>query len=102
MTATIQGAASTVVAKHARWDHHAGNGYTEPREAWIECSCGALVWQWQQFYFETGENPNVNWAEHLIAMTTGQLTADLMRHWTDRHWDSCPLPQHEDDWGDFF
>lgn len=53
------------VPDHRRRDYWAGNGYSEPREQWIECSCGAHVWEWQQYYNENPTSPDDAWAAHL-------------------------------------
>lgn len=92
-------AAAKVVADHRREDGYAGNGYTEPREAWISCSCGAHVWNWQQFYFETSEDPNQCWLDHVAAMAAAAVITDGMRHWTRTQQELCVLPMQEEDWG---
>lgn len=64
---TLMERVTEVLAGHLRDDHEAGNGYTEPRESWITCSCGADIWHWQQFYNETEEDPEENWRAHQAA-----------------------------------
>lgn len=49
---------------HHPIDHEAGDGYTMPRERWVECSCGAIVWSWQQFYEENDEDERISFAQH--------------------------------------
>lgn len=51
--------------EHQFTEHHAGDGYTEPRESWIDCSCDATVWAWQQYYMETQEDPETAKKLHL-------------------------------------
>lgn len=58
---TVEG----LLAGHEFTENHAGNGYTEPRERWIECSCGVAVWGWQEYYAETSEDPEVQKKLHL-------------------------------------
>lgn len=54
-----------VAGHNAIW-HQAGDGYIEPREAWLTCSCGrAVLWAWQQFYEENDTDPKDAWAAHL-------------------------------------
>lgn len=102
MGASLAESAQATLAEHLREDGYAGNGYTEPRESWIYCSCGAQVWMWQQFYFETGEDPEANWIEHLSAMTAGHFIMAHMSQWTDHLANVCRLPELEDAWADFF
>lgn len=47
-----------------RIDVHAGNGYTEPREQWVECECGCLVWTEYAGYVQDVQ-PDDAWAEHV-------------------------------------
>lgn len=54
-----------VIEQHQFTEHHAGDGYTEPSEAWISCSCDATIWFWQQYYMETDEDPEINKKLHL-------------------------------------
>nr|DAP03161.1 MAG TPA: hypothetical protein [Caudoviricetes sp.] len=102
MGASLAESARATLSEHLREDGHAGNGYTEPRESWIYCSCGAQVWVWQQFYFETDEDPERNWIEHLSAMTAGHFIMAHMEQWREHHVDVCELPEPEDAWADFF
>ena len=102
MDASLTASALAIMAEHTRQDHRAGDGYTEPREAWTDCSCGAQVWQWQQFYFETDEDPERNWIEHLSAMTAGHLIMAHMKQWREHHANVCELPEPENTWADFF
>lgn len=60
---------TSVLAAHVMTDASAGNGYTEPREAWVSCSCGTTVWAWQQYYEETDEDPELAKRTHLSAMS---------------------------------
>jgi hypothetical protein len=53
-----------ILAAHAPLWHHAGDGYTEPRESWLVCTCGADIFQWQQFYDENEEDPDVLMRAH--------------------------------------
>lgn len=55
---------------HVRLSHSAGDGYTEPREYWETCTCGATIFTWQQFYEETPGNPDDAWAIHLEWVAT--------------------------------
>lgn len=57
-----------VIDEHQFTDHSAGDGYQEPREHWINCTCDATVWDWQQYYMETAEDPETNKKMHLIMM----------------------------------
>lgn len=54
-----------IFAEHEFTEHHAGDGYTEPRETWIACSCGVTVWAWQQYYMEVDEDPETAKKLHL-------------------------------------
>ncbi len=54
-----------IEAEHQFTEHHAGDGYTEPRETWIQCSCDATVWAWQQYYDENPEDPETTKKLHL-------------------------------------
>ena len=54
-----------IEAEHQFTEHHAGDGYTEPRETWIDCSCDATVWAWQQHYMEVEEDPETAKKLHL-------------------------------------
>lgn len=56
---------AAVFAAHRMEEGHGGNGYSDPRESWINCSCGASVWSWQQFYDETDVEPEDAWRAHL-------------------------------------
>lgn len=49
---------------HQPEHHSSGNGYTEPREEWVNCSCGIHVWDWQQFYNERETDPEVEFSQH--------------------------------------
>lgn len=51
--------------QHYRIPHTAGDGYHEPRERWISCACGAVIWSWQQFYDENPDDPDDCWVEHM-------------------------------------
>lgn len=86
-------AATDALAEHLREDGYAGDGYTEPREAWISCSCGAQVWHWQQFYFETDEDPAVAWTDHLTWVAANNyLSAGLGEGETCELVDEWPWP----------
>jgi hypothetical protein len=55
------------IDEHEFMEDHAGNGYTEPREHWIDCTkCMETVWGWQQYYAETDEDPEQAKKRHLI------------------------------------
>ena len=49
---------------HHPTSHHAGNGYTEPYEFWVTCSCGRFDWGWQQHY-EERDDLDECWEEHI-------------------------------------
>ena len=68
-----------VLAEHVSEDHYAGNGYNEPREAWVVCSCGADVWEWQQFYNENPADPEDAFRAHVAAVILANITAE---EWT--------------------
>lgn len=53
-----------LIAAHHPEDYDAGDGYTMPRERWVECSCGVIVWAWQQFYEENDEDDRISFAQH--------------------------------------
>ena len=54
-----------ILAEHSMIEHHSGNGTTEPREAWCECSCGIHLNEWQQFYYESDYEPDRHFREHV-------------------------------------
>jgi hypothetical protein len=62
-----------VQVAHEMTEHHAGNGYSEPRESWIVCACGEDIWSWQQFYAETDVDPNDAMRAHLTAALRAAL-----------------------------
>jgi hypothetical protein len=62
-----------VLAEHVSEDHYAGNGYNEPREAWVVCSCGADIWEWQQFYNENPADPDDAFRAHVAAVVLAHL-----------------------------
>lgn len=68
----------TLLSEHDRQLHTGGDGYVSPREAWETCSCGAITWQWQQFYAETDEDPNDAWDAHLadVILAAGWTKGD--------------------------
>ena len=66
--AEIAARADEIAASHVRHHGSAGDGYTEPREQWLNCSCGASIWSWQQFYDETDDDPDVCWTKHIAAI----------------------------------
>ena len=68
-----------VLAEHVSEDHYAGNGYNEPREAWVVCSCGADIWEWQQFYNENPADPEDAFRKHLAAVVLAYLLAEVER-----------------------
>lgn len=57
-----------IVTEHVMTFHDGGDGYTTPREAWVQCSCGATVWGWQQYYAETTEKQEDAERMHLAMM----------------------------------
>jgi len=68
MTALADGAyagIAALLADHKMIENSAGNGTTEPREAWAECTCGAAIWEWQEYYNERTDEPEERFAEHL-------------------------------------
>lgn len=64
----IERIATQVVGEHVMAERGAGDGYISPREAWIACACGVTVWGWQEYYFETDEEPERAKALHIAAM----------------------------------
>lgn len=78
-----------VAREHVRRDSYAGDGYTEPRESWTSCSCGAHIWAWQQFYAETDEDPDENWTQHIAyvteAATREAVADDIKERLSDAH-----------------
>jgi len=64
----IERIATQVVEEHVMTERGAGDGYISPREAWIACTCGVTVWGWQEYYFDTDEDPGRAKALHLAAM----------------------------------
>ena len=64
----IERIATQVVDAHIMTERGAGDGYISPREAWIACTCGVTVWGWQEYYFDTDEDPERAKALHLAAM----------------------------------
>lgn len=55
-----------IAEAHRYQEGDAGDGYTEPREWWASCSCGASLAEWQQFYNESDEDPHKMYALHLV------------------------------------
>ena len=60
-----------------------GDGYTSPRESWIVCTCGDLIWTWQQHYQETEEDPEENYAFHLLGVY-------MEKAWAEGHEETGP------------
>ena len=56
---------AAVIEQHRMTTEYAGNGHTEPREAWATCSCGAHLWEWQEFYNENPIEPEDAHRDHL-------------------------------------
>jgi hypothetical protein len=49
--------------------YNAGDGYTEPRESWVDCiTCDITLWSWQQYYFDTDEDPQEAIRQHQVMM----------------------------------
>ena len=66
-----------VLAEHGEMlQFHAGNGSTEPREAWAECNCGEHLWDWQEYYNETPDEPEDAFRAHQSAVVLAHLTAE--------------------------
>lgn len=57
-----------LMEQHQAQFNSAGDGYTEPREAWYDCSCGVTIWGWQQYYAENPDKPEDAMKLHLIYM----------------------------------
>lgn len=58
-----------ILREHKGTWHQAGDGYTEPREAWIVCdACDAVLWEHQQYYFENPEDPDEAIRQHQVYM----------------------------------
>lgn len=55
-----------IAEAHRYQEGDAGDGYTEPREWWAQCSCGVWLTEWQQFYNESDDNPHEVYALHLV------------------------------------
>ncbi len=66
-------ATASVIEEHQFTEHSAGDGYTEPREHWINCTCGIAVWSWQQYYMETDESPEDCKKIHLAMMLVAEV-----------------------------
>jgi hypothetical protein len=65
-----------LAADHKPVHSSGGDGISSPRESWITCSCGAHIWDWQQFYNETDEEPEVNFGLHLVAEAVKTMPHD--------------------------
>lgn len=72
------GEVAALLAAHKPQQYDAGNGYSEPREAWWECTCGAHIWEWQQFYHERHDDPEERFGEHLT-----YVIAQWAERWRD-------------------
>lgn len=72
--------AEVVTATHRMTDMSAGDGYTEPREHWVQCSCGMTVWAWQEFYAENDTDPDDAKADHLADAILAALESVLAAH----------------------
>lgn len=58
-----------ILRDHSGSWNHAGDGYTEPREAWVDClKCGATIWAHQQYYFENDQDPEEAILQHQVWM----------------------------------
>lgn len=58
-----------ILRDHDGTDFHAGDGYTEPQESWIECmTCDITLWSWQQYYYENPEDPEEAIRQHQVYM----------------------------------
>ena len=86
MSESFEKAVEAAAEEHRRQDGAAG-GHYEPAEAWIECSCGATVWTWQQLYYETEEDPEEAWTKHLLRAALPHLTAQDVPHVAREAWD---------------
>ena len=66
----------------------AGNGHTEPLESWLQCSCGILIWSWQQFYEESEDDSADRWDAHMdsVAPEIARIrkVAEALEEW-ERH-----------------
>lgn len=86
--------AERITQEHLPIWWNAGDGYNEPRESWLTCSCDdtEIIHAWMQFYGETADDPYVSWGLHIakvtVAATREQVEADILaerakqlRHW---------------------
>lgn len=68
---------TALVAEHEYTTGSTGDGYHEPRQDWIACSCGVLYWEhiqhaecdcYETGHFDQVQNAPQEHAEHVIAM----------------------------------
>lgn len=61
------------LAEHAAVHYSGGDGHESPREAWVTCSCGAQIWEWQQYYNENPTDPDDAFRQHLAYIVIFEL-----------------------------
>lgn len=69
-----EAALTVALGQHEMREYSAGNGVTEPRESWADCSCGASLWEWQEYYNENPMEPEDAFRAHVAHALLSRFT----------------------------